>query len=115
MDYLTQQIKEKDKPAIVCPTCDSQWFHEIVAAKYMYDHTVVTGQRVPTVPGQAEYILLQCVRCGDIVEPKMSLHELDYTRKGYLDLRKTLMGEGDKRKVKEEVKEEKKDEVQDKE
>lgn len=101
-------LKEREKidmECIHCPNCSSQWFMEIPVYKFQANHNVILGQNVPTKPGAIPYYILQCVRCKDLLEPRVIHTTRDIGGNDYDDFLDTLDGKGDLRKNKEEVKE----------
>ena len=89
----------KDLESISCPTCDSQWFEQVVVCRFKLDHHVALGQKVPYRPNQQDFVMLKCVRCNDYLEPKISMDLRDTSSDSYGFLKETLEGKGDKREV----------------
>jgi hypothetical protein len=95
---IREQQRGKDLECCSCPTCDSQWFEEVTISRYKLDHYVTLGQKVPQRPNQQAFVMLKCVRCGDFLEPRVSIDLRDFAHDGYDFLKDTLEGKGDTRK-----------------
>ena len=93
---LLKHLNAKDRESVNCPNCDSQWFTELKVAKYKADHHVIVGQSVPP-SSHIEYVLLKCLRCDDLLEPRILHNTRDVAGGYYDDLLDTLEGKGDKR------------------
>jgi len=93
---LMKHLNERDKESLSCPTCDSQWFTETKVTKFKADHHVIVGQVIP--PSNAvDYILLKCIRCEELLEPRILHNSRDVAGGNYDDLLDTLEGKKDKR------------------
>lgn len=92
-----EAARQKDLESVSCPTCDSQWFEEVTVCRFKLDHFVALGQKIPRRPNQQEYVMLKCVRCGDYLEPRVSVDMRDMAHEGYEFLLETLEGKHDSR------------------
>lgn len=113
-----REKEERDLECVSCPQCGSQWFTEIPVSQYKAEHHVVVGQRVPPKPGTIPYLLLKCIVCEDLLEPRVLRNARDTAGGGYDYLLDTLSGLHDTREdltKEKQLEEEDKDEVQDKE
>lgn len=83
-DAVQQDTKKKDpnENCIRCPKCKTNtWFEEIRAQQYVDEHTVVLGQSVP--PKGASFVLLRCVKCGELTEPRLLRNTRDSINAAY--------------------------------
>lgn len=104
---LKRQL-DAELEAINCKTCGSTWFEQVKAFQFKSDHHVIIGQDVPPrQPGAVGFVLLRCLRCSDLLEPRVLHNTRDVAAGSYDDLLDTLQGKDDRRKT-----EEKKNEVQ---
>ena len=94
------EADRKRKDSVSCPKCSSQWFEQLRVGRYVSDHNVILGQAVPGVAGEMEYVLLKCVRCTEILEPRILHSTRDIGGDAYDHLLDTLEGNGDLRKDK---------------
>lgn len=101
---FVKQMKKHDLECISCPSCGSQFFEELEVAKFKASHNVILGQPVPIKPGSQPYILLKCIYCGDLLEPRVDNNTRDVLHGDYDQLLDTIEGKLDNRK-KEEKKE----------
>lgn len=62
--------KETNEDCLQCPKCKSTWFEQIKAQQFLDEHSVILGQAVPP-KGQMEFVLLRCVKCAEVVEPRL--------------------------------------------
>jgi len=99
-----EQMKKHDLECISCPGCGSQFFEQVRVSKYLANHNVILGQDVPIKPGGGPYILLRCIWCKDILEPRVQHNTRDVMGGDYDQLLDTMEGKLDKR-PKEEKKE----------
>jgi transcription elongation factor Elf1 len=91
------QLKKQALECIACPTCGSQWFVEVKANRYQVNHHVILGQDVPPEPNTISYILLRCVRCDDLLQPRVLHNTRDVAGDRYDDFLDTLEGKKDNR------------------
>jgi len=84
--------QERDLDCIKCPKCFSQWFEEIKLQRYQNQTDVVIGQSVPARPGSLPFILLKCIYCNNLVEPRIIHSARDLAGKDYGHFRETLEG-----------------------
>lgn len=94
--------QEKDLDCIKCPQCSGQWFEQVPISRYQNQRQVVIGQPVPAKPGSVPYILLRCVHCQNLVEPRVSRTVRDLAAQDYDHFLDTIEGKLDSRKKKEE-------------
>ena len=95
------EADKRRKDSVVCPKCTSQWFEQVKIGRYVADHNVILGQQVPGVSGEMAYILLKCVRCLEMLEPRILNNTRDLGGDAYDHLLDTLEGKGDTREDKE--------------
>lgn len=75
-DY-ERSVMHNDRPANVhydalqCPKCKCTFFEEVRVQQYMAAHNVIIGQAVPAVQGTVPFIVLRCVKCQDVTEPRI--------------------------------------------
>lgn len=96
MEVLQRKQKE-DMECVSCPKCGSQWFEEVAFYRYKSSHNVILGQNIPPRPGSIPYFLLRCVRCTNLLEPRVLHNTRDIGGNDYDFLLDTLEGKGDKR------------------
>jgi len=77
-----QSIDTKE-PALECPSCSCQFFSEKRVCRYKKDHTVVHGQGVPQADPGVWFVLLECARCSQLVEPELLSGRSDTPAKLY--------------------------------
>jgi hypothetical protein len=92
--------EEIDRSCLRCPKCDGQWFEEVKVTRYKEDHNVVVGQQVPARPGSIPYIVLRCIRCNDVLEPRVVHSTRDIAGGDYDKFLDCLEGLDDKRNPK---------------
>jgi len=97
-----EEADRKRKDSVVCPKCTSQWFEQVKIGRYVADHHVILGQQVPSVAGEMAYILLRCVRCDEMLEPRILHNTRDLGGDAYDHLLDTLESKGDKKEDKKE-------------
>jgi len=98
--------EEKDLDCIKCPQCQSQWFEQVPVSRYQNQRQVVIGQPVPAKPGSVPYILLRCIHCQNLVEPRVSRTVRDLAAQDYDHFLDTLEGKFDARTTEKEEKQE---------
>lgn len=98
--------EEKDLDCINCPQCQGQWFEQVQISRFQNQRQVVIGQPVPAKPGSIPYILLRCIHCQNLVEPRVSRSVRDLAAQDYDHFLDTIEGKFDSRKKKEEKPEE---------
>ena len=103
---LQEKQRELDLEVIRCPKCDSQWFEQVVFARFKADHHIILGQDVPVRPGSLQYTLLRCACCKDLLEPRVLHNTRDVASGDYDHFLDTLEGKHDKRAEQEEEKKE---------
>lgn len=91
------QLERLKLDLIRCPTCDSTFFEQVEVSRYQVNHNIIIGQDVPKDPKSMPYKILRCIRCGDLLEPRVLHNTRDVGRDAYDDLLDTLEGKGDKR------------------
>lgn len=101
----TQQ-QQMENEAVYCPKCGSEWFEHISVSKYQANHFLILGQHVPPVKGSLPYIVLKCIRCTNLLEPRLTHAIRDLAGRDYGTFLDTIEGKGDSRE-----KEEKKGEL----
>ena len=88
IDMSRLQIKKpslKDaEDAIKCVVCSCQYLEEVRVARYYSVHAVVIGQAPPRLESEMQFVVLRCVRCGELYEPTISggLHSPESERYG---------------------------------
>jgi len=90
-------VEKKRTDCVSCPKCKSQWFQQFKIGRYVSDHNVILGQEVPAVAGEMSYVMLKCVRCEELLEPRIINSTRDVGGDAYDQLLDTLDGEGDGR------------------
>ena len=97
---------ESQLEAVSCPKCSSTWFEQVKCFQFKADHNLILGQEVPTTKtSSVGFVLLRCLRCSNLLEPKILYGSRDILHGAYEHLLDTMDGLGDSRK-----KEEKKNE-----
>ena len=96
---ILDKQEEIDRTCLRCPKCDSQWFEEVRVNRFKEDHNVVVGQPVPVKPGSIPYIILRCIRCLDVLEPRVVHSTRDIAGGDYDKFLDCLEGKDDKRTV----------------
>lgn len=89
--------EKKRTDCVSCPKCNSQWFQQIRVGRFVSDHNVILGQEVPGVAGEMNYVMLKCIRCEELLEPRILHSTRDLGGDAYDQLLDTLDGEGDNR------------------
>jgi hypothetical protein len=92
------QLEKLKLDLIRCPCCDSTFFEQIEVSRYQVNHNIIIGQDVPKDPKSMPYKLLKCIRCNDILEPRIIHNTRDVGRDAYDELLDELEGKGDTRK-----------------
>ena len=92
-----KQQENKERESVSCPKCSSRWFEHIRVGRYKADHNVILGQQVPGLGGDLGYVLLKCIRCSELLEPRIINNTRDLGGDVYDDLLDTLEGKGDSR------------------
>jgi phage FluMu protein Com len=70
---------------IRCPKCNNSWLKQIEVAQYSTFNTVVIGQTLPPL-NAVVFILLECPKCGELLEPQIQISQRDSIRKLYDNL-----------------------------
>ena len=96
-----EEADRRRKDCVICPNCSSQWFEQIRVGRYISDHNVILGQNVPNVAGEMAYVLLKCIRCSEMLEPRILHSTRDIGGDAYDGLLDTLEGKEDSREEKE--------------
>jgi len=93
-----QREKMKEEANTVhCPKCDSQFFEEISVTRYDANHNIILGMGVPVKSTAMPYKFLKCIRCGDLLEPRIVHNSRDFTSGEYDLCLDTMEGKYDKR------------------
>jgi hypothetical protein len=87
--------EKKRTDCISCPKCQSQWFQQFKVGRFVSDHNVILGQQVPSVAGEMDYVMLKCIRCEELLEPRILHSTRDMGGDAYDHLLDTLEQEGD--------------------
>lgn len=98
---ILKQHKKEETDCIFCPKCRSRWFEEVELYQFRANHNVILGQQVPVKPGSIPYYVLKCVRCGDLLEPRIIHNTRDIGGNDYDSLLDTLEGKDDAREKEE--------------
>jgi len=88
-----------DQECIACPKCGGEWMEEVKAQRFKDDHNVVIGQPVPSKPGSIPYIILRCLYCNNMIEPRVVHQTRDIAGGDYNHFLDTVEGKMDKRKT----------------
>jgi len=105
---LERHEEKKDLECITCKECGSQFFEEVLANRYPLNHQpLIVGQSVPPKSGLVPYVLLRCVRCSGMIEPRILHNPRDLGAKDYTKFIDTMKGKDDTRKGEDEVQNEK--------
>jgi len=82
-NQLDNAFRQPEAPvALKCPTCQAEYFEKVKIGRYMAAHSVIPGQDLNEMsPGT--FILLRCVSCQAMVEPKTVLAANDPAAKPY--------------------------------
>lgn len=97
MGIALKEQEDRDKECISCPTCGSQWFTEVEAQRYLANHHLIAGQKVPNKPGTVPYQVLRCLQCEKLLEPRIIHNTRDIAGDDYDHFLDTLEGKFDKR------------------
>jgi hypothetical protein len=89
---LNLNAPEGKDPPMECPSCCCQFFEEKRIRRFKKFHTVVHGQNVPPADPGVEFVLLKCIRCGQMVEPELLSGRMDTPAKLYDILLKEIEG-----------------------
>ena len=92
-------LEKKEREALRCPKCASEFFEEIKVTRYKEDHMVIIGQQVPPLIQSNQYYLLRCIHCQELLEPRIMDHLSDVSNGEYSVLQDTLEGKNDKRNL----------------
>lgn len=87
--------ENKKRESVDCPKCSSSWFEQVRIGRYVADHNVILGQEVPGLGGDMGYVMLKCVRCNELLEPRIIHNTRDIGGDAYDDLLDVLEGKGD--------------------
>lgn len=73
----------QQKPDITaCIKCKSEWFEQVKINQYKSEHMVIPGQTVP-VGGPQEFVVLRCIKCAAIYQPRVLITAQDIAAKLY--------------------------------
>ena len=89
--------EKKRTDCVNCPKCSCQWFQQVSIGRYVSDHHVILGQQIPSVAGEIGYVMLKCMRCEELLEPRILHSTRDLGGDLYDKLLDTLEGVGDTR------------------
>lgn len=67
---------------VTCTKCKSDWFEQVKINQYRADHIVIPGQTVP-IGGPQEFVMLRCIKCGDVYQPRVIITAQDLSTKLY--------------------------------
>lgn len=70
------------EPTIKCSKCSSLWFERVEVNQYL-DRTVILGQELAKNLAMPSWMLLRCIRCNEVHEPRLLLSTYDSIRKEY--------------------------------
>jgi hypothetical protein len=84
--------EKKRTDCVACPKCESQWFQQFRVGRFVSDHNVILGQEVPAVAGEMNYVMLKCIRCDELLEPRILHSTRDLGGDAYDQLLDTLDG-----------------------
>lgn len=90
------QMKKHDMECISCPKCQCQFFEQLEVMKYKADHNVILGQDVPPKPGSQPYKFLKCIKCNELLEPRILHNTRDVIGGDYEELLDILEGKNEK-------------------
>lgn len=65
-----------------CPSCSFTWFEEIRCKQYLSEHTTIVGGSIAPA-SDVEFRLLRCVKCSDLLEPRILRGTRDFLHKEY--------------------------------
>lgn len=108
---LEEKLRKMDLECVTCPKCSSQFFEEVKGMKFQLNHNLIPGQQVPPKAGAVGFVLLRCLRCANLIEPRVMHNSRDLAADDYNEFLDTLEGKGDTREKEPEEKKED-DEVQ---
>ncbi len=94
------RLRRQEKIAnecISCPQCGCQWLESVSAQRFQLNHNVIVGQDVPPQPGSIPYKLLRCVRCSNLIEPRIIHNTRDLSANSYDEFLDTMEGHNDER------------------
>ena len=81
-----------------CLKCESTWFEEVDCFQFKADHNLILGQDVPPRrTGMIPYKMLRCLRCQNLLEPRIISNTRDVAGSDYDNFLDTLDGKDDKR------------------
>jgi hypothetical protein len=95
---VLDQVQKESMECISCPECSSQWFEEVEVNRYQINHNLILGQSIPEEPGGVKYQLLKCIRCNELLEPRILHSGRDVSGDRYDHFLDTLEGKNDTRK-----------------
>lgn len=65
-----------------CPKCGLSWLEEVTVKQFDKDKSVILGQKIP-VGSANSFIVLRCIKCGEILEPNILHPSRDAVRTAY--------------------------------
>jgi len=68
--------------AIVCPGCGLTWFEQVEIQQFDQFNSVVLGQKTAPI-NPVKFIILRCIKCGELLEPNILYNTMDNIRKAY--------------------------------
>lgn len=81
----------KKQEAVACTKCRSEWFEQVRINQYKADHIVVPGQALPVASAQ-EFIMLRCIKCSEVYQPRIMITGQDAISKEYNSMLDQLEG-----------------------
>jgi hypothetical protein len=98
-DLVLKKRLEAEQESVRCRECGSTWFTEREFFQFKADHNVIIGQNVPhRFPGSVGFILLECLHCKNLIEPRVQSSTRDMASGTYDNFLDTIEGKLDTRK-----------------
>lgn len=69
----------------VCPKCGCHWFKQIEAQQIDKEHYISVGQKINPIDN-IRFVLLQCVKCSELLEPNFTYVSTDKIGEAYNNL-----------------------------
>lgn len=63
-------MRNPSKNCTECPKCKNTWFEQVVCQQYNADTLVLLGQPPAPAENAVPFVLLRCLKCRFLLEPK---------------------------------------------
>ncbi len=99
-DIALKKKLDAEQESVRCKICGSTWFTEREFFQFKSEHNLVVGQNVPhRFPNSVGFILLECVHCKGLLEPRIMSSTKDLAANLYNNFLDTVEGKNDIRVI----------------